>query len=168
MTTRLVAVSALGIALALGACSSGEPETTKSRAEAAPAMTKPIPPDAVPLDNLMVNEPLTATPGDAQRGAQVMASRKLGNCLACHKVPALADEPFQGEIGPNLAGAGTRWQDGQLRALVVNAKTYFPQTVMPAYYRTSGLTRVRDDVAGHPILTAQQVEDVVAFLKTMK
>ena len=111
---------------------------------------------------------LTGKPGDPQKGAAVVTNRALGNCLACHKISALDKEPFQGEIGPPLDGVAGRWDEGQLRLIVVNAKEVFDGTVMPAFYRTEGLRRVRPQFEGKPILTAEQVEDVVAFLKTLK
>lgn len=154
------------LALALTACSRTEPPQPANASE--PAAAQVVAPDAVRLESMMVTQPLTATPGDPARGREYVASRSLGNCLACHRISALDEEPFHGDVGPSLDGAGTRWQEGHLRALVVNAKSFFPTTVMPAYYRTSGLNRVRDDVAGQPILKAQQVEDVIAFLKTLK
>ena len=154
------------LALALTACSKAEPPQPAHAGQAATAQI--VAPDAVRVDSMMVTQPLTATPGDATRGREYVASRSLGNCLACHRISALDEEPFHGDVGPSLDGAGTRWQEGHLRALVVNAKSFFPNTVMPAYYRTSGLNRVREDVAGQPILQAQQVEDVIAFLKTLK
>ena len=110
---------------------------------------------------------LTGKPGDPQKGAAVVANRSLGNCLACHKISAL-QEPFQGEIGPPLDGVAGRWDEGQLRLIVVNAKEVFDGTVMPAFYRAEGLHRVRPEFQGKPLLTPEQVEDVVAFLKTLK
>jgi L-cysteine S-thiosulfotransferase len=113
--------------------------------------------------------PLTAGPGDPQRGRQVVTDRRLGNCLSCHEVSALRDEPFHGEIGPSLDGVGARFDAATLRMIVVNPKKVFgDDTVMPAFYRTDGLNRVRPEFAGKPILTARQVEDVVAFLAAMK
>jgi L-cysteine S-thiosulfotransferase len=112
---------------------------------------------------------LTGAPGDALRGAQVVADRKLGNCLSCHEVGALRNEPFHGEIGPPLDGVGARWDTATLRMIVVNPKRVFGEdTVMPAFYRIDGLNRVSAAFAGVPILTAKQVEDVVAFLATLK
>ena len=113
--------------------------------------------------------PLTATPGDARAGAAVVADRHLGNCLSCHGISALRSEEFHGDVGPPLDGVAGRWDTPTLRMIVVNAKTVLgPQTVMPAFYRVSGLDRVRPEFAGKPILTAQQVEDVVAFLATLR
>ncbi len=113
--------------------------------------------------------PLTGTPGDATEGVKVVTGRRLGNCLSCHEISALREEEFHGDVGPSLDGVAGRWDAATLRMIVVNAKRVFGQeTVMPAFYRTEGLNRVRPEFAGKPILTAQQVEDVVAFLATLK
>lgn len=113
--------------------------------------------------------PLTGTPGDAAQGAQVVSGRRLGNCLACHAVGRLRSEEFHGDLGPPLDGVAGRWDAATLRMIVVDPKRVFGDaTVMPAFYRTAGLSRVRPEFAGKPILTAQQVEDVVAFLTTLK
>ncbi len=113
--------------------------------------------------------PLTSKPGDVKEGAKVVVGRRLGNCLSCHEIDVLRDEPFHGDVGPSLDGVAGRWDAAALRMIVVNAKMVFgDETVMPAFYRVDGLNRVRPDFAGKPILTAQQVEDVVAFLATLK
>jgi L-cysteine S-thiosulfotransferase len=113
--------------------------------------------------------PLTSKPGDAKEGAKAVAGRRLGNCLSCHAIGALREEEFHGDVGPPLDGIAGRWDTAALRMIVVNAKMVFgAETVMPAFYRTGGLNRVRPEFAGKPILTAQQVEDVVAFLATLK
>ena len=113
--------------------------------------------------------PLTGKPGDAKEGGKVVAERRLGNCLSCHEIDALREEEFHGGVGPSLDGVAGRWDTGTLRMIVVNAKTVFgEETVMPAFYRVDGLNRVRSQFLGKPILTAQQVEDVVAFLATLK
>ena len=114
-----------------------------------------------------IDEPLATPPGIAADGRTIMTGKALGNCLACHKITALNTEAFQGEMGPVLDGVATRWNEGQLRLIVSNAKMMFPDTIMPAFYRNEGLNRVRPELAGKPILTARQVEDVVAFLKTL-
>jgi len=114
-----------------------------------------------------IPEKLTGRPGDPQKGAQVAASRTQGNCLACHALP-VPEEKLQGNVGPDLQGVGSRLSEGELRLRVVNPKIVNPQTAMPAYYRTEGLHRVRKDLVGKPILTAEQVEDVVAYLATLK
>jgi L-cysteine S-thiosulfotransferase len=113
--------------------------------------------------------PLTGKPGDPKEGGKVVAERRLGNCLSCHEIEALRGEEFHGDVGPSLGGVAGRWDAGILRMIVVNAKKVFgEETVMPAFYRVDGLNRVRPEFLGKPILTAQQVEDVVAFLATLR
>jgi L-cysteine S-thiosulfotransferase len=113
--------------------------------------------------------PLMQRRGNATEGEQVVVNRRLGNCLSCHEIGALKNEPFHGEIGPSLDGVAGRWDVAALRMIVVDPKKVFGvETVMPAFYRIDGLNRVRPEFAGKPILSAQQVEDVVAFLATMK
>jgi L-cysteine S-thiosulfotransferase len=130
----------------------------------------PVPYEVVSRDGIpAIPKPLTGKPGDPRRGERVATDRLLGNCLSCHEVSALREEPFHGEIGPSLDGVGGRWDAATLRMIVVNPKRVFgDDTVMPAFYRTEGLNRVRPEFAGKPILTAQQVEDVVAYLAAMK
>ncbi|SRR5579871_644396 len=112
---------------------------------------------------------LTGKPGDPKEGARVVVGRRLGNCLSCHEIDALREEEFHGDVGPPLNGVAGRWDTATLRMIVVNPKRVFgEETVMPAFYRIDGLNRVRPEFVGKPILTAQQVEDVVAFLATLK
>lgn len=113
-----------------------------------------------------IEQPLTATPGDPARGRAVMLERELGNCLACHAIPL--DAEFPGTTGPSLAGVGARLTPAQLRLRVVDPKRINPATMMPAYFRSSGLNRVLPEYQGKTILDAQQVEDVVAFLATLR
>ncbi len=115
-----------------------------------------------------VPQSLTGKPGDAERGRKVIINRKQGNCLACHAISVLASEPFHGEIGPSLDGVAERYSEAQLRLILINAKAVFPDTIMPAFYRNDGFTRVMKKFRGKTILTAQQVEDVLAFLKALK
>lgn len=116
--------------------------------------------DAIP-------EPLTATPGDPGRGREIVASRQTGLCLLCHTGP-FPEDRFQGNLAPDLAGAGSRWSAGQLRLRIADARQLNPQTIMPAYHRSSGLQRVGPAWRCKNLLTAQQVEDVVAYLETLK
>lgn len=113
-----------------------------------------------------IPKPLTDEAGDPGRGLDVAVNRKKGNCLACHAMPV--DQPFQGAIGPPLQGVGTRYEAGQLRLRVVNAKAFNPMTIMPGFYRVEDLHRVTSDFEGKPILNAQEVEDIVAYLITLK
>jgi sulfur-oxidizing protein SoxX len=114
-----------------------------------------------------IDTPLTDTPGDAARGRAIVVNRQLGLCLLCHTGP-FAEERFQGNMAPDLGGAGARWSEGQLRLRLVDGRRVNPQTLMPSYSRTDGLERVGAAWRDKPVLSAQQVEDVVAFLRTLK
>jgi sulfur-oxidizing protein SoxX len=116
--------------------------------------------DAIP-------QALTGTPGDAGRGRAIVANRQQGLCLLCHTGP-IPEERFQGNLAPDLSGAGSRWTEGQLRLRIADAQRLNPASIMPAYYRTDGLARVGANWQGKPVLEAQQIEDVVAFLLTLK
>ena len=110
---------------------------------------------------------LTGTAGDPVRGRAVVVDRRLGACLLCHTGP-FPEEKFQGTLAPDLSGAGSRWPEGQLRLRLVDPTRLNPDTIMPPYYRVEGLTRVGHAWRGKPILTAEQIEDVVAFLATLR
>ena len=116
--------------------------------------------DAIP-------ESLTGAKGDPARGKAIVASRQTGLCLLCHSAP-LPEEKFQGTIGPDLKGAGSRNTEGQLRLRIVDSRIFNPDTIMPAYYRRDGLERVAPAFRGKTVLTAEQIEDVVAFLMTLR
>ena len=129
----------------------------------------PTPPDAVQIENLAVAESLIGQPGDAASGREIFYNKKLGNCLACHKNSDLSDQQFHGGVGPSLDGAASRWSEGQLRTIVINAKAVFTkETVMPGFYSLEVGADVREDLIGKTILSAQQVEDLVAYLVTLK
>lgn len=110
--------------------------------------------------------PLTEQPGDPQRGRAVVLDRDRGHCLLCHRIDQL-DEGFQGTIGPPLAEVGRRLSPAELRERLVDPTRLNPATVMPAYYRVNDLRQVADAYRGQTILSAQEVEDVVAFLTTL-
>ena len=110
---------------------------------------------------------LTGRPGDPEKGRAVVANRQVGLCLICHTGP-IPEERFQGSLAPELSGAGSRWSEGQLRLRIVDAARINPATIMPPYYRTQGLTRVARSFVDKPILSAEQIEDVVAYLTTLK
>ena len=114
-----------------------------------------------------IERPLTDVPGDPARGRAIVASRQTGLCLLCHAAP-IPEERFQGNLAPDLTGTGARWSEGQLRLRLVDSRRVNPQSIMPAYQRTTGLTRVGAAWQGKPVLAAQQVEDVVAFLRTLQ
>ncbi|MDP1837045.1 MAG: sulfur oxidation c-type cytochrome SoxX [Reyranella sp.] len=116
--------------------------------------------DAIPAS-------LTGQPGDAARGRAIVANRSVGLCLLCHAGP-IAEERFQGDLAPSLAGAGSRWSEGQLRLRIADGARLNADTIMPPYYRTTGLQRVARNFDGKTILSAAQVEDVVAYLATLK
>lgn len=116
--------------------------------------------DAIP-------DSLTGAPGNPERGRAIVVNRQVGLCLLCHTGP-FPDERFQGTLAPDLAGAGARATEGQLRLRIVDASRLKPDTIMPPYYRLDGLTRVATAFQGKPILTAEQIEDVVAFLMTLR
>jgi len=111
---------------------------------------------------------LTGRPGDPQKGRAVIVDQKLGNCLACHEVTALKSEPYHGNVGPSLDGVASRVSEAQIRLRIVDPTKLNPETMMPPFYRVDGLNRVLHQFQGKPILTAEQVEDVVAFLETLK
>lgn len=132
-------------------------------------------PTNVVFNDGAVEQSLTGAPGDAANGRIIVGDKGQGNCVACHQASDLADVPFQGEIGPMLDGAGERWTEAELRGIVANAKIMFEESMMPSFYKTEGFIRpgnaytgkAADDTFG-PLLTAQQIEDVVAYLVTLK
>jgi len=109
---------------------------------------------------------LTGAKGDPQRGRAIVANRQVGLCLLCHSGP-FPEERFQGNLAPDLRSAA-RLTAGEMRLRLVDPARANPQTIMPAYYRTEGLTRVAPSLRGKSILTAEQIEDVVAYLVTLK
>lgn len=116
--------------------------------------------DAIPA-------PLAGLAGDPVRGRAIVADRRTGLCLLCHQGP-FPEERSPGNLASDLRGAGSRWTPGQLRLRVVDARRLNSASIMPAFHRTEGLQRVGTAWQGRPILSAQQVEDVVAFLATLK
>lgn len=131
-----------------------------------------LPAAAQPLVNYVVNgdsipQPLAGLKGDATRGRAIVTSRQKGLCLLCHSGP-FAEERFQGDLAPGLAGAGQRWSEGQLRLRIVDSRRVNAETIMPSYYRLDGLTRVGAAWKDATVLTAQEIEDVVVFLKGLR
>jgi sulfur-oxidizing protein SoxX len=113
-----------------------------------------------------IPQSLTGQPGDPVRGRAAVVAR-ANTCLLCHSGP-FAEQRFQGDLAPSLAGTGSRWTEGQLRLRMVDASRLNPETVMPSFYRVDGLERVAQAWRGKPILSAEQIEDVVAYLKTLR
>jgi sulfur-oxidizing protein SoxX len=113
-----------------------------------------------------IPESLTGAPGDPERGRAIVVKRE-STCLLCHSGP-FPEQRLQGDLSPNLKGAGARWSEGELRLRLVDASRLNPATIMPSYYQVDGLTRVAQNYRGKPVLTAEQIEDVVAYLKTLK
>lgn len=116
--------------------------------------------DAIPAS-------LTGVKGDPVRGRAIVGNRQLGLCLLCHSGP-FPEDKFQGNIAPDLSGAGLRWSEGQLRLRIVDASKFNPNTIMPPFYRIDHLTRVAPAYRDKPVLTAVEIEDVIAYLMTLK
>lgn len=136
------------------------------------AMVAPLPPahaQAVPWQVVGdgIPEPLATPAGDATRGRAIVANRQVGLCLLCHSGP-FPEERFQGNLAPTLEGAGSRWSAAQLRLRLVDSRRLNPDTLMPSYHRTQGLQQVGAAWQGQPVLSARQIEDVIAFLLTLK
>jgi L-cysteine S-thiosulfotransferase len=127
-------------------------------AAAAPALE--IVGDAIP-------HPLGERPGDPARGRAIVADRTRGLCLLCHAAP-IPEARFQGELAPDLAGSGARWSEGQLRLRVADARRLNRDTIMPPTLATDGLERVGPEWQARTLLGAQEVEDVVAYLATLR
>jgi sulfur-oxidizing protein SoxX len=115
--------------------------------------------DAIPMS-------LTGAPGDPARGRTTLVNRQ-STCILCHNGP-FPEEKFQGDLAPNLAGSGSRWSEGQLRLRLVDASSLNEATIMPSYYRVDGLARVGPAWRSKPILSAEQIEDIVAYLVTLR
>jgi sulfur-oxidizing protein SoxX len=114
-----------------------------------------------------IPKPLTDDKPNVENGRRIVTERQSGLCVLCHSGP-FPEARFQGDLATNLAGTGTRWSEAQLRLRLVDASRLNPQTIMPSYYRTDGLERVGWQWRGQPVLNAQQIEDVVAFLRTLR
>ncbi|MBR9839034.1 MAG: sulfur oxidation c-type cytochrome SoxX [Rhodobacteraceae bacterium] len=140
------------------------------------ALANVVSPDEVTFGEYgEVEASLTGSDGDAEKGREIFSEKSLGNCVSCHALAALPDVPFQGEVGPVLDGVGGYRSAAEIRGILVNAKKTFEGTVMPSFYKTSGFIRPGDGYTGkapsgpiEPILSAQDVEDVVAFLMTLQ
>lgn len=128
-----------------------------------------IAPGDVKIVEGVLDTPLTDKAGNPEEGRVIFANRKLGNCLACHTVTSLIDEEqFHGEVGPPLDGVADVYSVGEIRARIVDPKTELPDTIMPSFYRIGGTNRTAEKFKDKTILSAQQVEDVIAYLQTLK
>lgn len=119
------------------------------------------------VDEISIPVPLTDQAGDPAKGRELATNRKKGNCLACHVMP-IPEQSFHGETGPSLQGVASRYKIGELRLRVVNPKVLNPDTMMPAFYRNDGFHRVAKKFQGKTILSAQEVEDLLAYLMTLR
>ncbi len=155
-TAALASVAALGLL------------TQGAAAEVKKVQEKGLVPYEINMDTFTIDKPLTNKPGDPKRGAKLVTARKKGNCLACHRIQQLDEFPFHGNVGPEISDLATRMSEGEMRLRLVNPKIVNPETIMPAFYRTEGLHRVMDKFKGKPVLEAQEIEDIIAFLKTLK
>lgn len=144
----------------LAACLSVAVATTIKADEVAPT-------DVVFSEYGEVEASLTGVAGDPVNGRAVFINRKLGNCLACHANAEVSEQLFHGEVGPMLDGVADRYNAAELRGLLANAKNTFDGTIMPAFYIDTGYNRNMEKFADKPILTAQQVEDVLAYIQTL-
>ncbi len=138
------------------------------------AMAAETAPSDVAFVDGSVETSLTGVAGDPENGRKIVGDKGAGNCVACHMVTEMSDVPWHGEIGPMLDGAGERWTEAQLRGIVTNAKMMFDESLMPSFYKADGFIRPGDGYTGKaakdiaPLLNAQQIEDVVAYLVTLK
>ena len=152
MGVRIVAVWALGVVLGLA---------FNTNAIAAEKMVKFVMKDGA------IAKSLTGKPGNAVNGRKLAIKRKLGNCLACHVLP-IPEQAYHGLIGPELNGVASRLSEGEIRMRIVNPKMANPDTIMPAFYKNEGFERVLKKFKGKSMLTASQVEDLVAYTMTLK
>jgi sulfur-oxidizing protein SoxX len=149
---RILAVGALGVVLGL---------SLSTNAIAAEKTVK------YTISNGAIAKSLTGKPGDAKKGRKLAINRKKGNCLACHVMP-IPEQPFHGNVGPELMGVASRLTEGQVRLRIVDPKFFNSGTIMPAFYRNTGFTRVMKKFKGKTMLSAAQVEDLVAYTMTLK
>ena len=153
MGVRILAVVALGFVLGL---------TNSTNAIAAEKnLVKFV------INKGAIAKSLTGKPGNAASGRKLAINRKKGNCLACHVMP-VPEQPFHGNVGPDLKGVASRLTEGQIRLRIVDPKFFNTESIMPAFYKNSGFTRVRKKFKGKAMLSAAQIEDLVAYTMTLK
>ncbi len=119
------------------------------------------------VDDSAIPASLTGKAGNPEKGRELAINRKKGNCLACHILP-IPEQSFHGETGPDLNGVASRYSEGELRLRIVNPKVINPDTFMPAFYRSEGLHRVAKKFEGKTILSAEEVEDLLAYVMTLQ
>ena len=135
---------------------------------AAVAQEQTVAPGAVMIEGgESVPKSLTGKAGDPVAGRETAIGRKKGNCLACHVLP-IPEQAFHGEVGPDLSDVGSRMSAGEMRLRIVDPKVSNDETIMPSFYKTDGFHRVLEKFQGKTILSAQEVEDVIAYLMTLK
>ena len=138
---------AFGLVIALASCGDTGPRLVSN---------SQIVGDAIP-------DALTSVPGDAKRGSEIFIDRERGHCVLCHAIEGLEAE-FQGNVGPDLSLVGDRLSAGQLRLRIADYQIVRPGTLMPSYYRNHDLYQVAEAYQDAPVLTAQEVEDLVSYL----
>ncbi len=122
----------------------------------------------IKIEDDAVKASLTGKAGDAATGRKVATSRKKGNCLACHVISDLKEQPFHGNVGPSLDGVAGRYSEAELRLRIIDATKLNEDTIMPPFYRVDGLTRVNKKFKNKTVLSAQEIEDVLAYVMTLK
>ncbi len=153
MGVRILAVGALGVVLGLAFSTNAIAGKDK--------MAKFM------IMNNAIDKSLTGKPGNAANGRKLAINRKKGNCLACHVMP-VPEQPYHGNVGPSLMGVASRLSEGEVRLRIVNPKMFNPETIMPAFYRKDGFVRVLKKFQGKTMLSASDVEDLIAYTMTLK
>lgn len=153
MGVRILAVGALGIVLGLALSTNAIAGKDK--------IVKYV------IKDGGIAKSLTGKPGNAASGRKLAINRKKGNCLACHVMP-ISEQPFHGDVGPELLGVASRLTEAQVRLRIVDPKFFNSGTIMPAFYKNTGFVRVRKKFKGKTMLSAAQIEDLVAYTMTLK
>jgi len=153
LALRTLAIAAIGVAMSLAVSTDGVRAAEMAKYKI--------------VDDHEIPKSLTGKAGDPANGRKLAIHRKKGNCLACHKMP-IPEQLFHGTIGPDLNGVGSRYTEAEIRLRVVDPKVVNEDTIMPSFYRESGYTAVLKNFKGKTIISAQDVEDIVAYLMTLK